>query len=293
VNKLLFTPYKLNGSVTFTIIENLKGRIMSIHKILLASFTALGLLFFANVSHALTAEQQKGLDISTEAKKRDLGWQDSTADMRMLLRNKQGQESVREIKIKSLEIDNDGDKSLTIFNKPRDVKGTAFLSFSHPIAADDQWLFLPALKRVKRISSRNKSGPFMGSEFAFEDLSSFEIEKYNYKYIGVEVIGGVNAFKVEQYPVDENSGYTRRVVWIDTVEYRTYKIEFYDRKDSLLKTLTFSGYKQYLDKHWRADNQLMVNHQNGKSTELQWRNYAFKTGLTDSDFNRNSLKRAR
>lgn len=266
---------------------------MSIHKILLASFTALGLLFFANVSHALTAEQQKGLDISTEAKKRDLGWQDSTADMRMLLRNKQGQESVREIKIKSLEIDNDGDKSLTIFNKPRDVKGTAFLSFSHPIAADDQWLFLPALKRVKRISSRNKSGPFMGSEFAFEDLSSFEIEKYNYKYIGVEVIGGVNAFKVEQYPVDENSGYTRRVVWIDTVEYRTYKIEFYDRKDSLLKTLTFSGYKQYLDKHWRADNQLMVNHQNGKSTELQWRNYAFKTGLTDSDFNRNSLKRAR
>jgi hypothetical protein len=167
------------------------------------------------------------------------------------------------------------------------------LSFSHPIAADDQWLFLPALKRVKRISSRNKSGPFMGSEFAFEDLSSFEIEKYQYKYLGVEAINGVNAFKVEQYPVDENSGYTRRIVWIDTVEYRTYKIDFYDRKDSLLKTLTFSDYKQYLDKHWRADNQLMINHQNGKSTELQWRDYAFKTGLKDSDFNRNSLKRAR
>jgi outer membrane lipoprotein-sorting protein len=266
---------------------------MLMKKILLPSFTALGLLFVANVSQALTAEQQKGFDISTEAKKRDLGWQDSTADMLMLLRNKQGQESVREIKIKSLEVDNDGDKSLTIFNKPRDVKGTAFLSFSHPIAADDQWLFLPALKRVKRISSRNKSGPFMGSEFAFEDLSSFEIEKYQYKYLGVEAINGVNAFKVEQYPVDENSGYTRRIVWIDTVEYRTYRIDFYDRKDSLLKTLTFSDYKQYLDKHWRADNQLMINHQNGKSTELQWRNYAFKTGLKDSDFNRNSLKRAR
>jgi hypothetical protein len=133
----------------------------------------------------------------------------------------------------------------------------------------------------------------MGSEFAFEDLSSFEIEKYQYKYLGVEAINGVNAFKVEQYPVDENSGYTRRIVWIDTVEYRTYKIDFYDRKDSLLKTLTFSDYKQYLDKYWRADNQLMINHQNGKSTELQWRDYAFKTGLKDSDFNRNSLKRAR
>ena len=266
---------------------------MLMKKILLPSFTALGLLLVANVSQALTAEQQKGLDISTEAKKRDLGWQDSTADMLMLLRNKQGQESVREIKIKSLEVDNDGDKSLTIFNKPRDVKGTAFLSFSHPITADDQWLFLPALKRVKRISSRNKSGPFMGSEFAFEDLSSFEIEKYHYKYLGVEIINGVNAFKVEQIPVDENSGYTRRIVWIDTIEYRTHKIAFYDRKDSLLKTLTFSNYKQYLAKHWRADNQLMINHQNGKSTELQWRNYAFKTGLKDSDFSKNSLKRAR
>ena len=228
-----------------------------------------------------------------EAKKRDLGWQDSTADMVMLLRNKQGQESIREIKMKSLEVLDDGDKSLTIFNKPRDVKGTAFLSFSHPVDADDQWLYLPALKRVKRISSRNKSGPFMGSEFAFEDLSSFEVEKYSYKYLGVEELNGLTNFKVEQYPVDENSGYTRRIVWLDTLEYRIHKIDFYDRKNSLLKTLTFSDYKQYLAKHWRADNQEMINHQNGKSTELKWTNYDFKTGLTDSDFNRNSLKRAR
>jgi len=254
---------------------------------------AFSLMAVSNTSFALSAEEQKGLEISLESKNRDLGWQDSTADMLMLLRNKQGQESIREIKMKSLEVKNDGDKSLTIFNKPRDVKGTAFLSFSHPVDADDQWLFLPALKRVKRISSRNKSGPFMGSEFAFEDLSSFEVEKYSYKYIGVEELNGVTNFKVEQYPVDDNSGYTRRIVWIDTKEYLVHKIDFYDRKDSLLKTLTFTGYKQYLSKHWRADNQEMINHQNGKSTELKWSNYAFKTGLKDSDFNRNSLKRAR
>ena len=265
-------------------------------KILLSAIimvSALSVTLISNASYALSAEEQKGLDISVEAKKRDLGWQDSTADMQMLLRNKQGQESIREIKMKSLEVDNDGDKSLTIFNKPRDVKGTAFLSFSHPVDADDQWLFLPALKRVKRISSRNKSGPFMGSEFAFEDLSSFEVEKYSYKYLGEEDVNGLANFKVEQYPVDENSGYTRRIVWLDTVEYRINKIDFYDRKNSLLKTLTFSDYKQYLAKHWRADKQEMINHQNGKSTELKWSNYDFKTGLTDSDFNRNSLKRAR
>jgi len=265
-------------------------------KILMSAVLALSSLSLMSVSSdsfALSAEEQKGLEISLESKNRDLGWQDSTADMLMLLRNKQGQESIREIKMKSLEVLNDGDKSLTIFNKPRDVKGTAFLSFSHPVEADDQWLFLPALKRVKRISSRNKSGPFMGSEFAFEDLSSFEVEKYTYKYLGVDELNGVTNFKVEQYPADENSGYTRRVVWIDTKEYLVHKIDFYDRKDSLLKTLTFSDYKQYLAKHWRADTQEMINHQNGKSTELKWANYNFKTGLSDSDFNRNSLKRAR
>ena len=133
----------------------------------------------------------------------------------------------------------------------------------------------------------------MGSEFAFEDLSSFEVEKYSYKFLAKEQFNGLETFKVEQYPVDENSGYTRRVVWLDTLEYRVQKIDFYDRKNSLLKTLSFTDYKQYLAKYWRADKQEMINHQNGKSTELKWSNYDFKTGLSESDFNRNSLKRAR
>jgi len=262
-------------------------------KTLLMALSAVGILLTSQAATAVTDAEQQGLAISIEAKKRDLGWGDSTADMQMLLRNKHGQASSREIKIKSLEVAADGDKSLTIFNKPRDVKGTAFLSFSHPVAADDQWLFLPALKRVKRISSRNKSGPFMGSEFAFEDLSSFEVEKYRYKYLSDEEVNGLLSFKVEQYPVDENSGYTKRIVWLDKQEYRIQKVDFYDRKNSLLKTLSFTHYKQYLGQYWRADVQSMVNHQNGKSTELKWSNYQFKTGLKDSDFNRNSLKRAR
>ncbi|MEJ1408739.1 MAG: outer membrane lipoprotein-sorting protein, partial [Candidatus Sedimenticola sp. (ex Thyasira tokunagai)] len=147
------------------------------------------LLTSATAIYAETAEE-KGLAIAKESKARDIGWSDMQADMKMILRNKQGQESLREIRLKSLELESDGDKSLSIFDKPRDVKGTAFLSFSHPVGADDQWLYLPALKRVKRISSRNKSGPFMGSEFAYEDLTSFEVEKYSYKYIGDETVNG-------------------------------------------------------------------------------------------------------
>ena len=251
-----------------------------------------GLLVTSSLAAAETAEE-KGLRIAQEAKASDLGWADMQAEMKMILRNKQGQESVREIRLKSLEVDNDGDKSLSVFDKPRDVKGTAFLSFSHPVGADDQWLYLPALKRVKRIASRNKSGPFMGSEFAYEDLSSFEVEKYTYKFLRDEACEGGTCYVVEQYPVDKNSGYTRRVVWLDQAEYRPWKITFYDRKNSPLKTLTYHAYQEYEAKHWRPDLMKMVNHQTEKSTDLTYSSYKFKTGLTDKDFNKNTLKRAR
>ncbi len=253
--------------------------------------TAIAVLL--SVSCGLLASPQRGLEIAQEAKSRDLGWGDMQADMKMLLKNQHGQESQRQMRIKSLEVADDGDKSLTIFDNPRDVQGTAFLSFSHAVKADEQWLYLPALKRVKRIASRNKSGPFMGSEFAFEDLSSFEIEKYTYNYLRDESLNGVDCFVVEQFPVDKNSGYTRRVVWMDKAEYRMQKTEFYDRKDSLLKTLIATEYNRYLDKFWRPSSMTMENHQTGKSTFLEWLNYAFGSGLEERDFNQNTLKRAR
>ncbi len=237
--------------------------------------------------------EEKGLEIAMEADRRDTGFHDSTASMRMLLRNRQGEESTRDIRVKTLEQKNDGDKSLTIFDRPADVKGTAFLSFTHKSGPDDQWLYLPALKRVKRISSRNRSGPFMGSEFAYEDLSSQEVEKYTYRYLRDEQYKGMDCFVIERDPVDPYSGYTRQVVWIDKAEYRPQKIDYYDRKNSLLKTLTFDDYQQFLGQYWRAHDMYMVNHQTGKSTRLTWSNYRFRTGLTDRDFDRNSLKRVR
>jgi len=243
---------------------------------------------------AVQSPEDKGLAIAREADRRDMGFGDVTADMQMILRNKQGQESERKIRIRTLEVKEDGDKSLTIFDTPRDVKGTAFLNFTHKKGDDDQWLYLPALKRVKRISSRNKSGSFMGSEFAYEDISSQEPEKYTYKWIRDEVYEGLECFVVEYYPVDKkNSGYTKQVAWLDKDQYRVWKVEYYDRKNSLLKTLTFKGYRQYLDKYWRADEMYMVNHQTGKSTKLIMSNYKFRTGLKDRDFNQNSLKRVR
>ena len=250
--------------------------------------TAVAPLFAENLS-----AEQKGLQIITEVDKRDTGFGDSKASMTMRLFNKHGNETSRSIKFKTLEVIGDGDKSLIIFNSPRDIKGTAFLSFTHALVPDEQWLYLPALKRVKRISSSNKSGPFLGSEYAFEDLTSFEVAKYSYLYIGDEVIDGKDCFLLELKPKYEYSGYTKERVWIEKNNYIALQIEYYDRKNSLLKTQKFKDYQQYLNQYWRANTQEMINHQNGKRTELIWENYEFGLGLTDRDFDKNTLKRAR
>jgi len=237
--------------------------------------------------------EAKGLAIATKADATTNGFADSSAKMKMILTNRHGQTSSRDLRVRSMEVANDGDKSMTIFDSPADVKGTALLTYSHKVKNDDQWLYLPALKRVKRMSSSNKSGPFMGSEFAFEDLGSQEVEKYQWKFIKEEQIDGVDTYVLERTPVDKKSGYTRQVVWSHKAELYPLKIDFYDRKKSLLKTLTLSDYKLYNDKFWRTHDMMMVNHQTGKKTQLLWADIKFGNGLSDKDFTKNTLKRLR
>ncbi len=262
-------------------------------KKLTISILTVGTLGFYLPTATAETEEEKGLAIAVEADKRDLGFVDSTANMKMVLRNRSGKESIRNVRVKTLEVAGDGDKSLSIFDEPADVKGTASLTWSHSQKPDEQWLYLPALKRVKRISSKNKSGPFMGSEFAFEDIGSQEIDKYTYKYLRDEVIEGADTFVIERFPTDKNSGYTKQIAWIEKERYIALKVEYYDRKGALLKTLNASGFEQFLDKYWRPTQMDMINHQSGKSTTLEFENYAFKTGLSDKDFAKNALKKLR
>ncbi len=247
------------------------------------------------VAQAAEDAAAKGEAVARESDRRDLGFGDSTAELTMILENRKGQTSERRLRIHTLEMpdEDQGDKSLVIFDRPRDIKGTALLSFVHILEPDDQWLYLPALKRVKRISSSNKSGPFVGSEFAYEDLTAQELKKYSYRWLRDEPCGELACFVLERRPLYQKSGYTRQIAWIDQDEYRVHKIEFYDRKDSLLKTMTFSDYNQYLGKHWRAHDLYVVNHQTGKSTRLTFEGLEFQVGLKERDFNANALKRIR
>jgi len=254
------------------------------------------IFLFSGLTVLAETPEEMGLRLAIEGDLRDEGFQDTVSQMKMKLRNAQGEESIRKFYSKTLELLDDGDKSIFIFEQPRDVSGTAVLTFTHKEGPDDQWLYLPALKRVKRISSDNKTGSFVGSEFAYEDLSSQEIEKYTYKWIEDVPCPGkkeLSCFVNEDYPVEKHSGYTKRVLWMDYDEFRVWKIDFYDRKDSLLKTLTFSDYKQYLEKYWRAHFLHMVNHNTRKETEIIIESIVFQSGLKDNDFNRQALKRVR
>ena len=243
---------------------------------------------------AQTPEEQ-GYEIAARSDRSDRGFFDSFVTMQMVLRNANGQESVRDMTQNVLEVPDEdfGDKSLVVFDTPADIYGTALLSHTKILDPDDQWLYLPALKRVKRISSKNKSGPFVGSEFAFEDFTALELNKYDYKFTGVEACGDLTCDVVERYPRYEFSGYTRQMTWIDNEVFQVRKVDFYDRKGALLKTLNFEDYREYGDGIWRAHTLKMINHQTGKSTDLVFSDFEFGTGADDGDFQKGILTRVR
>jgi len=227
------------------------------------------------------------------AKKSDAvmsGFKDSTSDMSMTLINANGQTRERKMRMIVLE-KKGGDKSLMTFLSPADVKGTKFLNYEHIKKDDDQWLYLPALKRIKRIASKNKSGSFMGSEFSYEDLSSFDVDRYSYKgNAEVVTLNGKKMYKGDRFPITKNSGYTKQVSWTGKDNFLLYKVEYYDRKHELLKVAIFDDYKKISGK-WRFGKITMSNRQNDKKTILVWSNEKIKTGLKEKNFHKRVLKR--
>lgn len=251
----------------------------------------------AQAQTATETAAEQGRAIAEEAERRDTGWGDVSSTGVMILRDSQGRESRRAFKSQTVEViaDDLGDRSVIVFTEPRDIRGTATLTHSKVEPADDdQWLFLPAIKRVKRISSSNRTGKFVGSEFSFEDLGAEEIDDFSYNHQGKEPCPtdpALTCFKGETFPLNTKSGYSKRVGWIDTEHYRLQKVEFYNRRGELEKIMTFEGYQQYLGQFWRPAKMLMVNVQTKKSTDLLWDNYKFNTGLTSGDLVADKLQR--
>ena len=246
-----------------------------------------------SAGRADSGAEETGRRIATEARERQKGFGNFTASLTMTLRNKRGEESQRELRLKLIEVEGDGDRTMFVFDRPRDVKGTAFLVFSHKEEPDEQWLYLPGLKRVKRISSSKQSGSFMGSEFSYEDMGAVEVEKFTHRFLRDEACGDLQCAVLERVPLSEDSGYSRQLVWLDRDELRTMQIQFFDRRDKHLKTMIVEDYRKYLDRFWRGSRLTMSNHLTGKSTVLLWSNYEFGTDLDLGDFRHTALRRVR
>ena len=234
----------------------------------------------------------KGLKIATRAAQQEDGFKDQKVKLEMTLTDKNGKSSQRNIVMQTLEVKGDGDKTLMHFLSPATVKGTKFLTFSHKNKSDEQWIFLPRLKRVKRIASGNRAGSFMASEFSYEDLTSQEVERYNFDHVQTKKCGEHTCDVIDRMAKEKGSGYSRARIQIvqGKNQTRPHAIDFYDRKGELFKSLKYEGYKQYKGKFWRAHKMTMQNHVNGKSTVLSWSDFEFGKGVKKSDFNKSKLK---
>lgn len=239
----------------------------------------------------------KGREITAQSIHSDNGFVSTQAQMIMRLTSESGDASQRTLQMSVLEGPGDrtGDKSLVIFQTPIDVQGTVLLTHTQILAADDQWIYIPSIARVKRISSANKSGPFLGSEFAFEDLTAQELGKYDYQWLREEACPAPDAALrcnvVERTPLYENSGYKRQISWIDTTDFQFRKVEYYNREDRLLKTLTLTGYAKHNGRFWRAHQLSMTNHQTNRGTTISVGDIRFGAGLSEGDFTEQSMER--
>lgn len=237
---------------------------------------------------ALGTPDARGEALSAELSTRNAGFKDLAGEVQMTLRDNGGGEAKRKFSLKVLEKGGGGagagDYSLIVFDAPADVKGTAVLSHAKVGDDDEQWLFLPSAHRTRRISSSNKTGSFVGSEFSFEDLTGNDGRKYSWKVTGQEPCGAARCLVVEAVPKDPQSAYSKRVLRVETQEMRIQTIDFFDRKGDRMKTLTYDNYKKMKDRFWRAQSWTMKNHQTGKSTVIEFTSMRLDSGLSASDF---------
>lgn len=250
---------------------------------------------FMLIGQVFSAEtpDQKGLRIAKLIETKNSGFMGEKSVMEMVLIDAHGTRVTRKLEGKVKEIKNDGDKSISIFLNPQDVKGTKMLTHSHKIGDDDQWLYLPSLKRVKRISSRGKSASFMGSEFSYEDLGSQETEKYDHNFVKDGKVGKHSVWILDRKS-KAKSGYSKQLMYVSKKFHAPVKIEYFDRKGELLKVGEFSGFKTFKVKGkelYRSSTIHMKNLQTKKQSILNWQKRKLGVSYKERDFSKNRLKK--
>lgn len=183
--------------------------------------------------------------------------------------------------------------TLMVFRAPASVKNTRFLQVENSDRGDDKWIYLPALKRVRRIASSEGSKSFMGSDASYDDMEDREVERDTHEFLREEHTGSWDCYVVKAVSVDpDDSQYGYRVTWFDKESYTPVKMEMYDKKDQLLKVLTI----EQMDKvgtHWTPMVTEYKNVQTGHATRLTVMNVEYDKPINSKMFTTQYLNTGR
>lgn len=236
----------------------------------------------------LLAQQPSGLEIIQRVYNRPVS-KTMEAQLSMTLENSRGDQRAREIKQFTKDF-GDVEKKLMVFLKPNDVKNTIFMNWSFDDGSEDQWIYLPALKKIKRISSDSNSDYFMGSDFTYDDLGDRHPKEDRHTLLGEERIDGHDCYIVESIPIDEDDMYSKTITWIIKDKWIGYKKEFYDEDKELLKRLNLVQYEEFENIIVLTEVE-MHNIQNDHTTIMKLSEVEVNKAIADVTFTERMMKR--
>lgn len=222
----------------------------------------------------------------------------SEAVVEMSIINKKGQARTRKLTMATKLFEGGKtEKRIYRFLSPADVEGTGVLVFDYEDKADDVWVYLPALRKTRRIVSSQRSKSFMGSEFSYGDLNIPELDDYTYSVAGQESEGGESCWVIEAKPKDakvaKDEGYSRKRYWVSKSSYAVRKGSYYDLDGDLLKELRTKDIKllDSKNKRYRAMHMEMTNKQNGRRSVFKSEKVTFAPETKDDYFTTRYLER--
>lgn len=216
---------------------------------------------------------------------------DMRAQVLMRLISRDGTERVRELTMLRKDLQEGGEQRYFIyFHRPPDVRDMTFLVWKYPGRDDDRWLYIPALKLVRRIAANDKRSSFVGSDFSYEDVSGREPEEDTHKLLGEEKLGERAAFLVESVPKDPGSvDFSRKLSWIDRATWLPLKEEYYDRRGELSRVFTAEEIRE-VQRFWTITKRVMKNVQTGHRTEVVLGDVRYNQRLSPDLFGERSLR---
>ncbi|MEZ5509417.1 MAG: outer membrane lipoprotein-sorting protein [Gammaproteobacteria bacterium] len=232
-----------------------------------------------------TAEVPDANTIIERARQNSAGFSDMIHEVRMILIDANGERSEREMLLKARSDEHGNSSSLSIFTAPQREKGIALLTHSKKGGDDEQWLYLPSTKRLKRIAGTARTSSFRGSEFTFEDLADQNPVQYRFETVAAEACDAQQCFVLDRFPAPSlESSYSKTRLWIDQEHYRVIKADFYDADGKRFKSMQTYDYRLYDKRLWNPARIVMSNLVTGKATEMVSVNLQMNTGLKPSEF---------